>query len=640
MTITRLTQIMAVFSLLMSIVISGFLVTIVIEYAYALDIFEFVAAATIFIFAVFASVVSLIIWQRMKGLKRLAAAAEEIARGNIAVNLQAEGIDEISRIAASFQLAIVNIQMLNRNVSELEDAIKHGVLSYRIDNPGLHGSFGEIANKFNNVVGEFCDVFNFMTEPLIVTDANFKIMFANEIIKKFTHRDGQDALGMHVNDFLNDDLVGLDAMVKAKKTGQPQLEVWIGLQLNPEQYFDLELNCIPFGPSGNFGSDGEIYGYILLITNLTHIAEINRRAEKQDKYRQERIERLTSNIVSAFGEGNLTIDFAPSAYDEDTKEIALAMDDMETVVLEAVGTVKSYVDEICSILQGIAANNFDFDIGRGFAGDFSTISNSLKAIGDSVGALIGEIQSSSTEVGLGASSISQSSQVFMSSFEGQTAIMSEVTDAANKLVEKANKNADDAKNANRLSVKVQDIAIDGSHHMTEMSTAMDEIIQSSKEIAKVVGIIESIAFQTNLLALNASVEAARAGAHGKGFAVVAEEVRSLAARSATAAKDTSEMLTKSLGRVDFGAAKTVQTAGALRSIVEAAAVVAEAVANIVAASDEQVGEVSKIRKSIEDVHVSVQQDIVTVQGNVSISKELSSQAQSLMELASQFKIKK
>ena len=608
----------------------------------AINFFAFTVIAIVFvIIAVFTRLSALYVRHFLgKPLAQLSAASERIAAGETAVNLPAGRNDEIGRVFLSFQKIISSMDIMKDSFADGDYAIKRGIITHRLEDSRLEGAFSEILRMANSIIYEFCDFFSLITEPVIVTDPNFNVLFANNIIKEFVEKENQDIIDLHLDEFLNDNLTSHPAVAEALKTGKPQLEVWIRLQLNPDKLFDLELNFIPFGPSGHFGSDGEIYGFIILMTNISHIGDMQRLTEKQNTYRHDRVEKLTENIIESFGKGNLAIKIPPSSHDEDTEEIADEMDAMESVVLEATGTVKSYVDKTSAALEEIAANNFAISIDRDYSGDFSRISSSLKMIIESIGALIFEIQNVSAGVADGAEKISSTSQEFMSSFEEQTAIMEEVTDAANKLMEKANKNATEAKYANDLTIKVQGIATEGTKYMLELTDAMKEIIKSSKETAAVVGIIESIAFQTNLLALNASVEAARAGEHGKGFSVVAEEVRNLAARSDTAAKDTSVMLANSLKRVDFGAARAVQTAGTLRSIVEAATVVTEAMATIVTASDEQAEEVSKIRGNIESVHESVKLDIAMVQGNASISEELSVQANILKGLVEQFKIKR
>ena len=568
-----------------------------------------------------------------KPLAQLNKAIELVASGETSLNFQVGRRGIIGRINGSLAKIAKNIDVLNENFTKSEYAIKHGRLSYRLNDSSLGGVYGEILDKANQIIHEFDLCFDLLTEPVIMVDTNLNVVYANNIIKKFTRKENQEVIGLHIDELLNDSLSSHPALTEALKENKPQLEIWIHLQLNPDKLFDLELNCIPFG------SSSEIFGLIILMTNISHIGDMQRRMLKINAYTHERIEFLKNNIVDAFERGHLSLEETSHDFDDDTKEVSQELDIVEEAVLDSVCLIKDYVSEICHVLGKIAENDFDFCLKLDYKGDFSQISNSLNMIVKNVSKLMNEMQSVSKEVMTGADIMNEKTLEFMESFKGQTDIMSAVTDAADSLMEKAKKNADGAKEANELSVKVQGIAATASKYMHEMSEAMKEIITTSKEIAHVVSIIETIAFQTNLLALNASVEAARAGEHGRGFSVVAEEVRNLAMRSDEAAKSTSAILEKSLERVDFGAAKTVQTAGALKNIVEASSYVADAVVNIVNASDKQVGEVGKIRNSVEDVHKSVEGDIVLAVGNSEISEELASQAHVLNDLVAQFKIK-
>ena len=304
----------------------------------------------------------------------------------------------------------------------------------------------------------------------------------------------------------------------------------------------------------------------------------------------------------------------------------------------ATDIIKGYVDEITSTLHKMADNNFSVGIDRHYVGDFSSIKDSIGLIATSVSSLVSEIQSTTAQVETGAGQISKSTQGLMANFEEQAAVMSEVMCAITILTEKTQKNAADAHSASSLSEQVQDVANTGSQHMKDMSAVMEEIKLSSSEIAKVASIIEGIAFQTNLLALNASVEAARAGEHGKGFSVVADEVRNLAGRSANAARETSEMVAKSLERVNEGVAKSVETNEALQKIVEVTANVTGVISNIANASGRQAEEISKIQNSMEAIYHGSSNNTFTVQNNASVSEELLSQANTLMTLVAKFKI--
>ena len=598
--------------------------------------------------AITLGVIILIIWIPVvflkqyvgKPLNRLSEASQKIAKGDMdAALLLTNRRDEIGMVSRSFQDIVQSMHLLKDCFMVGEDAIKQGRITHRLYEPSLGGAYGEIITWANTIIHEFYDALCNLTEPFMITDSDLNVLFANNVIKKYSGHKGVDVSNWHLNKLLNDDLASHPALREALKSGKPQLDVSVSLTLQPGKSYSFVLNCVPFGPDGKFGSSGKLFGLIFFMTNMTNIIEMQKLTEKVDTYRQNRTGKLTDNIADAFMSGNLSIEIPHSERDEDTNAAAKEMDEMESIILKAIGNIKSYVDEIGAKLGELAASNFDISVSRDYAGDFGSISSSLVRTAESISSLVKRIHDVAVDVEKGSDSIAQTTSQFLISFTEQTDTMNGMTDAANVLMEKANKNADDAKEANRLSTRVQVIAEEGTHHMQEMSDAMKDIIQSSKEIAKVVSVIENIAFQTNLLALNASVEAARAGEHGRGFSVVAEEVRNLAAQSDEAAKETGAMLAQSLGKVDFGAIKAVQTAGALRSIVEAAEVVAKAVEGIVHASDEQVDEVGKIRSNIENVHLSVQGDIAMVQDNAAISKELSVQAHRLMELVECFKIK-
>lgn len=254
------------------------------------------------------------------------------------------------------------------------------------------------------------------------------------------------------------------------------------------------------------------------------------------------------------------------------------------------------------------------------------------AITKPVNTIIDGLTDSADQVSSASGQISSSSQSLAEGSTEQASSLEETSSALEQVSGQVRQNADNANQASSLARDTRDAAEKGAQTMADMIGAMKAINKSSEEIAKIIKVIEEIAFQTNLLALNAAVEAARAGEHGKGFAVVAEEVRNLAQRSATAAKDTAALIEDAVKRASEGSEMANKSGAALNGIVESVKKVTDLVAEIAAASGEQAQGVDQVNTAVSQMDKVTQQNAAAAEETAASSEELNAQADRLKDM--------
>lgn len=296
------------------------------------------------------------------------------------------------------------------------------------------------------------------------------------------------------------------------------------------------------------------------------------------------------------------------------------------------------LNEIQSVMQAMANGDLTVNMRGDYQGDNLRIKEAVNNSIQSLNQILTNVKTTVDEVTHASIQVSDTSQALSQGATQQAASLEEITSSMNQIGSQTKLNAENAGIANTLASNARDAAEKGNTEMSLLTGAMNEINASSQSISKIIKVIDDIAFQTNLLALNAAVEAARAGRHGKGFAVVAEEVRSLAARSAKAAKETSEMIENSIKTVDRGAELVQKTGEALSLIQSESIKVADIIGEITTSSNEQAQGISQINEGLNQIDRVTQTNTASAEESASAAEELSGQASQLRELVDRFKL--
>ena len=313
--------------------------------------------------------------------------------------------------------------------------------------------------------------------------------------------------------------------------------------------------------------------------------------------------------------------------------------DLTRALAKTVQIWRDYIENISASLSELDKGNLRFDINMEYVGDFAPIKESFQHTIYKLNDTFRRLNMSAEEVASGSEQVASGAQALA---QGTTEQASSVEQLAATINEIHNHVANNAGNAKQTSDQALNTATElelGKKQMEQMITSMNQINDSSSEISKIIKTIEDIAFQTNILALNAAVEAARAGAAGKGFAVVADEVRNLASKSAEASKNTSALIESTVQSVQEGAAIANQTASSLERIVFSSQESAKLVQEISSASQEQAASIAQVTQGIDQISSVVHTNSATSEESAAASEELSTQAQILMNLVKQFKIR-
>ncbi len=331
-----------------------------------------------------------------------------------------------------------------------------------------------------------------------------------------------------------------------------------------------------------------------------------------------------SEAAKRMAEGDVDVD-CTKIYNDDLGQL---LDEFQIMV--------DATKEQARISDAISKGNLTLDVSA--RGDKDMLGKAIVRLISENNVTLSNVKEASAQITVGSEQVANASQALAQGSTEQASAIQQVTASMDEVTQRTKANATEAGQANVLVNNIKEMATSGNDQMKSMIQAMDDINASSETISKIIKTIDDIAFQTNILALNAAVEAARAGVHGKGFAVVAEEVRNLAAKSASAASETAEMIDDTIHKVGNGTKIAQDTAKSLDEIVTSIDEIVGLISNITLSSNDQATAISQIDQAISQVSTVVQTNAATSQQCAAASEELSNQAVTLRNLMAKYQL--
>lgn len=343
------------------------------------------------------------------------------------------------------------------------------------------------------------------------------------------------------------------------------------------------------------------------------------------------VETEVNKIVDAAAAGNFNERIATEGKEGFFLKLAEGLNSLVT-------TADKGLNDVARVLGAVAKGDLTERIEADYSGTFGDLKNYCNETTESLSKMLSDIRSAADMIFTASSEIAQGNADLSSRTEQQAANLEETASSMEEITSTVKLNADNAKQANVLAEQASTVAIDGGALIQQVVSTMNAINESARKISDIIGVIDGIAFQTNILALNAAVEAARAGDQGRGFAVVASEVRTLAQRSANAAKDIKALISDSVQKIDSGNQLVGKSGDTMKEIVSSIKRVNDIMAEIAAASAEQSTGIEEVSTAVSQMDEMTQQNAALVEQAAAAAESLQAQADQLTRNVAQFRL--
>jgi methyl-accepting chemotaxis protein len=399
---------------------------------------------------------------------------------------------------------------------------------------------------------------------------------------------------------------------------------------NPEHQAKLLANF-----TSTYTANLEIGGRHLRVTASPVINARNDRlgavAEWLDRTNEVMVEKEVASIVDGALRGDFVTRISLEGKEGFFKQLSEGLNQLSEVT-------QTGLTDVARVLQLVAAGDLTEQISADYQGIFGQLKDDTNTTIERLREVVGSIKEATDAIDTAAKEIAAGNQDLSSRTEEQASSLEETSSSMEQLNATVRQNADNAKQANELAKRSNDGVVKGGQVVKQVVITMGEIQASSKRISDIIGVIDGIAFQTNILALNAAVEAARAGEQGRGFAVVATEVRNLAQRSATAAKEIKTLIAESVDKVESGAKLVHQAGATMDEVVVSFQQVARLVTDIASASREQSAGIEQTTLAVSQMDEVTQQNAALVEEAAAAAESLEEQARGLVETVNMFKL--